>query len=341
MSHIKTIFFIIAISSCMRVEAQMPLTKGLKDSIVTSSLKLIDEYYFFGTDARKINQHVKDRQKEGAYASITEFEKFIKTLAEDIQFVNHDKHLNFIFTPKEYVPVMKNRTYMELINPKMLNGGISEIKVLPGNIGYINVEGFGMVDSTVMAGVFSFLKNSSALIIDLRKNGGGMLSNILSSYLLPSGNIHLNTIFWRGQTDSIYTLDVDSSLRYHQKPVYLLTSSHTFSSAEEFAYDLKNLNRAKTVGETTGGGANPGGTFNVLKFSDGSSLELFVPTGKVENPISKTNWEGKGVGPDIACPAVDALRVAQKSILEQLIIASKDSELKKIYKDILDNHLSK
>jgi len=40
-------------------------------------------------------------------------------------------------------------------------------------------------------------------------------------------------------------------------PIFVLTSHRTFSAAEEFTYNLKHLNRATIVGETTGGGAHP------------------------------------------------------------------------------------
>jgi len=43
-----------------------------------------------------------------------------------------------------------------------------------------------------------------------------------------------------------------------------------------------------------------------------------VPFARAINPISKTNWEGTGVEPDVKVPAVDALATAQKLALEKL-----------------------
>ena len=98
------------------------------------------------------------------------------------------------------------------------------------------------------------------------------------------------------------------------KPVFVLTSARTFSGAEEFAYDLQTQKRATIVGETTGGGANPGGPVPLPY-----GMTLFVPTGRAINPITKTNWEGTGVKPDVAVPADSALavahRLAQKAVL--------------------------
>jgi C-terminal processing protease CtpA/Prc len=95
--------------------------------------------------------------------------------------------------------------------------------------------------------------------------------------------------------------------------VFVLTSKRTFSGAEEFTYNLKNLKRATIVGETTGGGAHP---------VDGHRLDdhfmIGVPFARAVNPISKTNWEGTGVEPDVKVPADQALDVARKMAEEQL-----------------------
>ena len=50
---------------------------------------------------------------------------------------------------------------------------------------------------------------------------------------------------------------------------------------------MKNLERATLVGETTGGGAHPGGDRIVNDY-----FLVWVPSGRTINPISKTNWEG-------------------------------------------------
>src|SRR5262249_49738165 len=91
------------------------------------------------------------------------------------------------------------------------------------------------------------------------------------------------------------------------KPVYVLTSKQTFSGAEEFCYNLKNLKRATLVGETTGGGAHP-----VRGQRIDEHFMIGVPFARAINPISKTNWEGTGVEPDVQVAAADALRTAGK-----------------------------
>ncbi|HSH59684.1 MAG TPA: S41 family peptidase [Acidimicrobiales bacterium] len=89
------------------------------------------------------------------------------------------------------------------------------------------------------------------------------------------------------------------------KKVFVLTSNQTFSAAEEFAYSLQVLKRATIVGETTGGGAHPG---------EGAALlgrhGMFVPSGRAINPITRRNWEGTGVVPDVEVNANLALETA-------------------------------
>jgi hypothetical protein len=64
-----------------------------------------------------------------------------------------------------------------------------------------------------------------------------------------------------------------------KKPVYVLTSSYTFSGGEEFAYDVQAFKRGVIVGQTTGGGANPGGPQPL-----GHGFTVFVPMGLAKHP---------------------------------------------------------
>jgi C-terminal processing protease CtpA/Prc len=162
-----------------------------------------------------------------------------------------------------------------------------------------------------------------------------MLSNEVISYLLPEDSIHLNTIYWNDHTDSIYTYRKLGGPRYLDKPVYLLTDKGTFSSAEEFAYNLQNMKRVTIIGETTGGGANPGGLMTVYRFADGSKLDLYVSLAHVENPITKTNWEVKGIQPDVQIAAMDALKKAHVMALKQLQKKGQNNDVQKRYSEIL------
>jgi Peptidase family S41 len=92
-----------------------------------------------------------------------------------------------------------------------------------------------------------------------------------------------------------------------------LASCRTTRTRSEFAYDVQNLKRATLVGEVTGGGANPGGPEKVH-----SNFMVNVPRGRAISPVTKTNWEGTGVKPDVAVAADKALDTAYLAALEKV-----------------------
>ncbi len=122
--------------------------------------------------------------------------------------------------------------------------------------------------------------------------------------------MHLNDIYNRPEdtTRQFWTLPHVPGPKFGgQKPVYVLTSSRTFSGAEELSYNLRQTERATLIGETTKGGAHPGDRYRV-----GPHLKSAVPNGRAINPISGTNWEGVGVVPHIEVPADEAFEVAYR-----------------------------
>src|SRR5207253_6787361 len=97
------------------------------------------------------------------------------------------------------------------------------------------------------------------------------------------------------------------------KDVYVLTSNRTFSAAEGFTYDIQTHKRGMVVGETTGGGANPGRGVPL-----GDQFSAFIPFGSAYSAITKTNWEGVGVKPDVTVSSDDALKAAQLLALRKM-----------------------
>ena len=108
--------------------------------------------------------------------------------------------------------------------------------------------------------------------------------------------------------------------KFVAKDVYVLTSKRTFSAAEEFTYNLQTQKRATIVGETTGGGAHPGGPQPI-----NDHFAVWVPSGRAANPVTKTNWEGTGVKPDIEVPADQALKTAHLAALKKAL-GNKDTD---------------
>ncbi len=297
--------------------------------------------YIFPEIAEKMVSQLESNLKKGLYKSIDNPMEFANKLTKDLQFISHDIHLRIIFAPemiaeeKKVVTVTDSIKFLneQIDRMKRDNFGFKEMKILEGNIGYLNLKGFYKTQyagETAVAAM-NFLSNTDAIIIDLRQNGGGTpgVVQLITSYLYGTEEVvHLNNIYWR-PTDTYtqtWTLPHVSGKRNPKTDIYILTSSRTFSAAEEFSYNLKHLKRATLIGETTGGGAHAGGTeFLTDRFA------IWIPAGNAINPITKTNWEGTGVVPHIKVKADKALEVAQITALDSLLGKTQNSQMKHYY----------
>lgn len=292
-------------------------------SVIDGAIENLNAYYVSPDLAKKMEDAVRARQKKGEYDAMNDGDAFAKKLTEDFREVSHDKHLGVDFSPAK-IPerpagppnaeqVAEYRKQME-----KMNCGFDKVEILAGNVGYVKFDMFADPDicGPTAVAAMNFLGNVDAIIFDLRENGGGdpKMVALISTYLF-STQTHLNDL-WERKSDSTsqyWTLPYVPGKRLDGKPAYVLTSKQTFSGAEEFTYNLKNLGRATIIGETTGGGAHP-----VSGHRIDDHFMIGVPFAKAVNPISKTNWEGTGVEPDVKVPAADALAAAEKLAAEKL-----------------------
>jgi hypothetical protein len=299
--------------------------------VVESLVRNLDDHYVFPEIALAMAEGIREALSRGEYDGITIPEALGERLTADMRAISHDKHLRLRWntdTPRASETGTRGDDHGAAWREygRLMNYGFHRVERLPGNIGYLDLRGFASAEvggPTVVAAM-TFLSGTEALVIDLRKNGGGAPSGIalLTSYLFPPEPVHLNDLYWRtnDSTHQWWTFPWVPGIRYIDKPVYVLTSHFTFSAAEEFSYNLKNLQRATIIGEVTGGGAHPGDMYRIWE-----RFEAFIPTGRAINPYSKSNWEGTGVLPDIEVAAGDALQVAQKAALEHLVEEAGDT----------------
>jgi retinol-binding protein 3 len=288
--------------------------------VIEGTIADLNEFYVFPETAKKMEDSLRVREKKGEYDSVTDGDAFATMLTENLREVSHDKHLRVGFSPAplpERPPgpdpnsVSQYRKEMEQINC-----GFEKVEILDGNVGYLKFDMFADPDvcGPTAVAAMNFLANVDAIIFDLRENGGGdpKMIAVISTYLFAKPT-HLNDL-WERKTDTTeqyWTLPYVPGKRLDGRPAYVLTSKETFSGAEEFSYNLKNLKRATIVGETTGGGAHP-----VSGHRIDDHFTIGVPFARAINPISKTNWEGTGVEPDVTVPAADALATARKLAAE-------------------------
>jgi C-terminal processing protease CtpA/Prc len=220
-----------------------------------------------------------------------------------------------------------------------VNYGFEKLERMQGNIGYIDLRGFmdPVAGADTVAAAMGFVANTDTLIFDLRQNGGGdpTMIALISSYLFGDKPVHLNDMYFRegDRTEEFWTKPQTAAKHFGDKDIYVLTSSRTFSGAEEFANNMKVLKRATLIGETTGGGANPGG---VVRLNE--HFGAFVPVGRAVNPITKTNWEGVGVEPDIKAPKEQALKIAYIMALNKQVERTKDENFKGALKELINQN---
>lgn len=338
---VVTVTFLMLFAAPLSAQQKVAqLTPQEQQTVVDSISSKLNANYVFPEIATKMIAKIASKLEKGKYTSILDPQEFSTTLTADLQAISNDKHLRVFFAPDQIAEQQQTVTSEDSIaylnrhinNMKRNNFGFKEVKIMAGNIGYLDLRSFSDVTyaGETAVSAMNFLSNTDAIIIDLRNNGGGSpaMIQLITSYLFGNESVHLNNFYWRpsDRNSQTWTLPHVSGTRSPDTPVYVLTSGGTFSAAEEFSYNLKHLERATLVGETTGGGAHPGGS---LVATD--RFMVWVPTGRAINPITNTNWEGTGVSPHIETPAAEALNTAYKNALELLIKNNKEEGLQSFY----------
>jgi hypothetical protein len=309
--------------------------------IVQTAMGILRARYVFPERAKAAAAAISTRLDAGEYDGLSE-EELAARLTEQLFEVCADKHLRVRYDqegerprrrpgrpegpdrgpgPGQAEPEREHERERPVWRkPGSLgNYGIYKVERLDGNVGYIEIRGVpapGHAGEAIIAAM-RLVSGTDALILDLRKNRGGSPEGVVfwCSYLLAD-RTHLNDIFVRetGETRQFWSLAYVPGDLYLDRPVYVLTSSATFSGGEDLCYTLQALDRAKIIGETTGGGAHP---TEGIPLSP--TISIGVPFARSVNPITGTNWEGTGVIPDLALPADQALDVGYAAALRHVL----------------------
>lgn len=323
--------------------ADATVDAATKSEVIEQVRSRLNQSYVFPDVGARMADALRDRSAKGEYEAITSAREFADKLTADLHAVSKDKHLWVAYSPKPakqpQAPSQSAEARQEEARQRAarMNHGFWKVERLGGNIGYLDLRQFfdPELARDKAAAAMTLLADTDALLIDLRENGGGSASMValLVSYLLEGEPRLINSAYFRPMNETVesWTLKDVAGERYIGKDVYVLTSSKTFSAAEEFAYDLKALKRAIVVGERSGGGANPNMIVQIAQ-----QFEMSVPIGQVTNPITKTNWEGVGVAPDIAVPAHIALETAHLKAVKKCLAKATDEETKQTLREVID-----
>lgn len=317
----------------LAAQAPGPLTPAQRRAVVETLAKELKARYVFPEVAEQVAAGLRARVGKGAYESAATPEAFAEALTRDLRDLGKDGHFRVRFDPgfkprggdEDRAP-SREEVEQQRRAVQRRAFGIAKVEQLPGNVGYLDLRAFGPTEfvGPAYSAALQLLSGTEALILDLRQNGGGDPESVayLVSHFFEEGDTrHLNSIYNRPRnTTRQYWTSPTVAPRY-TRPVYVLTSARTFSGGEECAYDFQTQKRATLVGETTGGGANPGGPVAL-----GEGLNAFIPTGRAINPVTNTNWEHVGVKPDVAVPAEEALKTAHVAILKGILAREQDPE---------------
>ena len=298
--------------------------------IVTKALELLRANYVFPEQAGQAATAIEARLEAGEYDDLDEI-TLTERLTRDLQEITGDRHLRVVLgggpgprrqrigEPEEPKDHEARRLAMRRMG-RLDNFGIRQVERLDGNVGYLDVRRVAVPANAgpAIGAAMELVAGTSALIIDLRHNGGGAPEGVVfwCSYLLDERPTHLNDIFHAdtGETRQFWALPYVPGTRYPDRPVFVLTSGRTFSGGEDFAYTLQALGRATVVGETTGGGAHPTRGFPIS-----AAVHIGIPFARSVNPVTGTNWQGTGVVPDVPADAERAYDVAYARALEEVL----------------------
>jgi hypothetical protein len=315
-----------------------PIDADTRHEVIAALSARLQSSYVFPEVADELSKALADKAARDGYRSATDAQAFAQALTQDLRELGRDKHFSVFYDPQadddsaaegstdtdtlDDAPPSAEAMEAQRRQIASYAYGIDSVRRLPGNVGYLEVRGFGPTEfvAEALSAAMTILSGTDALILDLRRNGGGEAASVaylMSHFFALGDERHLNDLYFREKDlRRQYWTTAAVPTRY-LKPVYVLTSSRTFSGGEECAYNFQTQKRATLVGETTGGGANPGNVHPIAR-----GFVAFIPEGRAINPITQTSWEHVGVQPDIAVPAADAQRVAHAAILRELIQAS-------------------
>ena len=317
-----------------------PISQAEKSHVLDKAFSLLHENYIFPEVVNPMEKNIRKKFADGKYAGFNTAMEFIKNINYDFESLGNDRHLNIFYDPLrvKQVRAEKKDTAVQNFDPAFLarakfeNNMVRKAERMEGNVGYLKLDLFVdvRISKPTIVAAMNFLSNSDGLIIDLRQNGGGHAStvNFLLNYFLPDSTLTSRfTSRMTKNTTNIYT-EHDPVIRKFQDnvPVYILVSKRTSSAAEAFAYTLQAFKRSVIVGDTTNGEANPGYVF-ILN----DDMVMMIPTSVNQNVMTKTNWQGVGVIPDILARPPKALDAALAAIYNDLSITSKEGKLKETY----------
>jgi hypothetical protein len=315
----KVLFFslLFHINTSNASETSISLSQEQVRQSIVETLQVLNDVYVFPEKSKKVQTVITERMHKGAYDHIKTNIEFQKHISDELIEVSTDGHLGIMLVKDEDAEL--SPVLVEIEDKYKYNYAFEKLEILSGNVGYLKFNKFYMDEEAVetLNSALGFLKDTDAMIIDLRDNIGGspeLVLYFLSHFfnektLLYSNHTRNNVDFYN--YDSI--VGIGNSKFKSNYPLYIIVGPDTASAAEIFSYTLKHFNKATIIGQKTYGIANPVQAIKINKYFIGR-----FSMSRIINPITNTNWELVGVIPDIKSSLDASLDVAHTKALEAL-----------------------
>lgn len=322
-------------------------------SLVQSLADLLAEGYVDSTLGARVAAVLREGLRAKRYRAFDHPRPLVTRLVEDVQAVIHDGHFNILYFPTaakgfkwvdqgEGEPDSTTRMEEARRRLRAQNFGVLGARVLQGNIGYLDLARFDAPPELLrapLASAFDLLRNTDALIVDVRKNPGGdpACVQLAFSYFKDGPPFVASERVTRrtGTREAFRTVAEPGGAKFLGRPVFVLTSSATASGGEMFAYEMQHHRVATIVGGRTAGAAH---SFDTVKIGDEriGNVMVLLPDARIVDSGTGADWEGSGVTPDLACPPDAALSVATRAALDSLIARSDDPDARRAWSDQRD-----
>jgi retinol-binding protein 3 len=353
----KNYLFLLAVVFCHVSLAQdnttVQINSEVKNKLVFNICTSLNRNYVYPEKAKAMVDFLKQQNQKGAYDSVKNEEDLANLITKDLRKVYADKHLRITYDPdleKDILAFLASKNGAKKIalddieKDKKKNFHFRKVEILPSNIGYIELNGFAVPSqstSQTIRAAFQFVANTDALIIDLRNNfgGNGKTAGEIIGYFFETKTYSgrtFNKIENKWTNEYIENKQKTTNRLLLNMPIFLLVSNRTFSAAEAFAYNLQNLKGVVVIGVATHGGAHV-----TRSFSLGNGFVGFIPYSRGENAITKTDWEGTGVIPNIEVTEENSLATAKTKILEAKLSEAKSDTEKRQIKYLINYYKSK
>ena len=289
--------------------------------------KLLDANYVLPGTRPKFDAMLDRAIASGRY-DISDPDQLAERINSDLHQVTPDKHLHVMYDPARSQELASRPpdagaddappTPEEIAAAQQRNSGLVQMRILPGNIRYLETDGFvwaGDVTERAYDDAMRFLSGGDAVIIDMRKNGGGSpdaVRYLISHFLAPSTPL---MTFYIGAKPADHTIALAATRapRMVGKPLYVLTSGGTASAAEEFTGHVAGYKLGELIGENTAGAG-----FRNKFFGLPDGMLISISVGQAILASTGKGWEAVGFAPNTAVPVDEALDVAEAHALKKL-----------------------